>query len=91
MKYAEVELSTLPPSSRPALSPQPNPLSLYEETVLISLIENFEFAPAPGHEEIKWRLSLMQTPALPEHEHLDEPELPLLVTMVKPAEAGRVA
>ncbi|KAJ7505981.1 cytochrome P450 [Mycena galericulata] len=54
------------------------------KTVLIALVENFEFAPAPGCEEIKWRLSLMQTPALPERAHLDEPELPLLVTMVKP-------
>jgi hypothetical protein len=31
----------------------------------------------------------MQTPALPTHEHLDEPEIPLLVTMVKPANAER--
>ncbi|KAJ7152608.1 cytochrome P450 [Mycena crocata] len=61
------------------------------KTVLISLIENFEFAPAPGQEELKWRLSLMQTPALPGREHLDDPELPLLVTLVKPAEADRVA
>ncbi|KAJ7898062.1 cytochrome P450 [Mycena leptocephala] len=61
------------------------------KTVLIALVENFEFVPAPGQEEIKWRLSLMQTPALPGREHLDKPELPLLVTMVKPAEAERVA
>ncbi|KAJ7812624.1 cytochrome P450 [Mycena olivaceomarginata] len=61
------------------------------KTILIALVEEFEFAPAPGHKEIKWRLSLVQTPALPGREHVDEPELPLLVTMVKPAEAKRVA
>ncbi|KAK7060040.1 cytochrome P450 [Favolaschia claudopus] len=54
------------------------------KTVLISLIENFEFSPAPGQENIVWRLSLMQNPALPGREHLEEPELPLLVTVVKP-------
>ncbi|KAJ7813896.1 cytochrome P450 [Mycena olivaceomarginata] len=92
MKFAEIELSALPPPSlspfRPNLS---NPPSLSVETILIALVEEFEFAPAPGHEEIKWRLSLVQTPALPGREHVDEPELPLLVTMVKPAEAKRVA
>ncbi|KAF7334913.1 Cytochrome P450 [Mycena venus] len=59
--------------------------------VELTLVENFEFAPAPGHEEIKWRLSLMQNPSLPGREHLEEPELPLLVTMVKAAETECVA
>ncbi|KAJ7223282.1 cytochrome P450 [Mycena pura] len=54
------------------------------KTILIALVENFEFAPAPGQEEVKWRLSLVQTPAQPGREHLDEPELPLLVTTMKP-------
>ncbi|KAJ7466774.1 cytochrome P450 [Mycena galericulata] len=60
------------------------------KTILIALIESFEFSPAPGHEVIKWRLSLVQTPALPGREHIDEPELPLKVTMMKyanPADA----
>ncbi|KAF7378474.1 Cytochrome P450 [Mycena sanguinolenta] len=61
------------------------------KTVLIALVENFEFAPAPGQEELKWRLSLVQNPALPGREHLEKPELPLLVTIVKDAEAQRVA
>ncbi|KAJ6631796.1 cytochrome P450 [Mycena sp. CBHHK59/15] len=61
------------------------------KTILIALVANFEFAPAPGREEIKWRLSLVQTPALPGREHVDEPELPLLVTMVQPTEAERAA
>ncbi|KAJ6530058.1 cytochrome P450 [Mycena vulgaris] len=64
------------------------------KTILIALVENFEFAPAPGHEDIKWRLSLVQTPALPGREDIDEPELPLKVTMIKytnPAESELLA
>ncbi|THU83367.1 cytochrome P450 [Dendrothele bispora CBS 962.96] len=52
------------------------------KTVLFALIRDFQFGPAPGKEEIKWRLSLVQTPALPGREHIDEPELPLKVTLM---------
>ncbi|KAJ7633341.1 cytochrome P450 [Mycena polygramma] len=58
------------------------------KTILVALVEGFEFAPAPGQEDIKWRLSLVQTPALPGREHIEEPELPLKVTMMKYAKVA---
>ena len=89
MKFSEIELS-----KSSATNFLPRHLTPFAETIVIALIENFEFSPAPGHEDIKWRLSLVQTPALPGREHIDEPELPLKVTMVKysnPAESELLA